>query len=491
MDTYFTHGMFKKMKEKITDEVNSATNKIQNMQILDQLTSSIRQQISEPNQLLPTPQDSSFPPPSSSSSSSNFPAGMSENNHFSLIDDGPIIGYNEDDEINNSDISPQHQLFNEGSIKRLDFKHATNPHKTDENGVLLNQNTGELKTESDNWDQQNDHLSVSGSDKSIAGSPQPLRKASNKIRDLERLLAKCKESLRTKNSQIQSLKESLSEVERFKDYNRELKKELAELREAHETWTVSIAESKRAMHQEMENKNAEVEQAKAETSEVQSKLTDSNNKIRQLKSTIQDLESRLVSTSAAHQKERESLTKELTLAKNTAIRQLQKEHEHILERTKLDLEKLIESLKLDMLKKDEQIVTSVTKQEELKAENLKLNAELEASKQRFEEQEKQFNESLNKQKEELKETLSSDDRKTYEERIKVLEDELVTLNNQLEEAKKSESIEAKQEHDINVANIPDSMEFEYLKNIGEYSCLNISDNFLSFSALKTNSNLFI
>lgn len=436
-------SVFKKMKERITDEVNSATNKIQNMQIIDQLASSIGQPtFTTPTQLLPEPQEVLHIDE------------VSSNNQSFLIGDG-LTGsgaqdyINEEEELNSDYISTNiatnmdssltvinveelnsdledgldcslRSLREEDSsedveIDLLSDRTSMKPSE-DDNGLMthfkssisnsylshcktkyrnvvhalresnqkmcaeksqhdlkcqeLDRQITALNTELDNLKQQstsNQHDSllsvsttVSDYDKSRSGSPQPVTKASTKIKDLERILAKCKESLKQKNSQISNLKESLTEVEKFKDYNQELRKELNELKEAHETWTVSIAENKRVMHQEIEDKLVEIER-------LQQELNESNNKIRRLRSSIQDLESRLVSTSAAHQKERESLKKELTAERNNAIKQVKKEHEHNLERVKLDLEKSI-------LNKEEQLVSNTEKfQQELHELNTRLD----------------------------------------------------------------------------------------------------------------------
>ena len=58
-------SMFKKVKDKITDEVNSATNKWQNTQLIDQLASTIGQQTIRddffPHQTLPSLNDPGEP----------------------------------------------------------------------------------------------------------------------------------------------------------------------------------------------------------------------------------------------------------------------------------------------------------------------------------------------------------------------------------------------------------------------------------------------
>lgn len=530
--------MFKKMKDRITDEVNTATNKLQSMQIIDQLASSIGPQIRNditPNQLLPEPHDPS-----------RLDRPSKDCQQFTLIDGQSNNIYNEEEELN-SDLSPQQQLFNESTIRKANLKYAKpsndkrnsktsmDNHKQEEansnivigsdasqenvinfndlssdiddglediqsfsareDGLdveidllsdkpvysindrrdivpfqdvlplykskyrsvvrglrrlnsdfdlerdelrsekqeLLGQIT-DIKSELDNLRRQqqpfnstqNESLKgvskISENDKSSTGSPQSTTKSASKIKDLERLLTKCKESLKHKNTIISNLRESLSEVEKFKDSNQELKQELGELKEAHETWTVSIAESKRVMHHEIENKNSEIERLKAESHEQQFKLSDSNNKVRQLKSAIQDLESRLVSTSAAHQKERESLTKELTAAKNNAMRHLQKEHENNIERVKLDLEKSIEALKLDILTKDEQLMKNAEQLQRIYEENRLLSLKLEESSQKLKDQSKNL--------EEVKKNNSSEMTKVSE-----LESELNNLREQLASSK--------------------------------------------------------
>lgn len=206
-----------------------------------------------------------------------------------------------------------------------------------------------------------------------------------KLRDLEKLMAKCKESLKAKNQQLKILKDSLLQVEKFKEHIDSIKNDLQDLRQTHETWTLSIAENKRVMHQEIESKNLEIDKLKTEIVDLQAQLKDSNNKSIQLKSNIQTLESRLVSTSAAHQKERESLSKELVSAKNNAIRQLQKSHDLQMERVKLDLERSIENLKLEILVKDEQIIRNAEKEQDLQEQKCSLKTDLDSIKARLSE----------------------------------------------------------------------------------------------------------
>lgn len=470
--------MFKKMKNRITDEMNSATSKLQNMQIIDQLASSIGQQLindATPNLLLPEPQISStFDLITNNTSQSDQLLGQCEEQ--------------EEEELN-SQISPQHQLFDENSIKRLEkvdnlvdssaTHHSSGDDKMDsilvkissddtsqnneqtvinvedlnsdledefrlselrldedddqeidlltdrsitdamiaskqlsdshvnfykskyrqvvhkirridqqmseernkfqlEKQELINQHNvtkselDAVRIQLNNTVQQSDSL-ISGStmseyDRTSIGSSQPPTEATNK--DLEILLSKYKESLKLKNSHISKLKDSLVGVQGIRKIIQDMKQELNQLRGEHETWTVSIAEEKRTTHMEIESKNIEINLLKSE-------ISDNNKKLRQLKSAIQDLESRIVNTSAAHMKERESLTKELTVSKNNAIRQIQKEHELNIERVKLDLEKTIEALKVDILNKDKQLIKLTEQFQHSQGVNKKLNEELE------------------------------------------------------------------------------------------------------------------
>jgi chromosome segregation ATPase len=460
-------SVFKKMKDKITDEVNSATNKLQNIQIIDQLTTSIGQQIVK-NDAMPHQKLPELP------EHSNLPA----NNRFSLIDDNPIGDCGDDEELN-SEVSPQHQLFNERFIRRLNkspsgsksskHKNGSSPNSShvieednqhpvidinhlssdleDDFGEIPANEDGEidlladkrvsrkntpddklssnlldiyktryrvvvhalrrlnddhrldrfqLETETrkltdqisvlkDELHDVKQQLQSSNSSttskenerKADSSNSQQSGKQTNKIKDLENLMAKCKESLKSKNAQLKILRNSLNEVDKFKEQMDDLKRELKELRNAHETWTLSIAENKRVMHQEIEEKNAEMDI-------MRSQLKESNNRLLQHKSNIQNLESQLISMSAAHQHERESLTKDLTNAKSVAIKRLQREHELQLERVKLDLEKSIESLKSEVLIRDEQIIRGGQKQQELEKQNSALTTDLEIYKKRYE-----------------------------------------------------------------------------------------------------------
>lgn len=457
------------MKERITDEVNSATNKLQNIQILDQVATSIGQQImSNSNDSHFTNQGQSIPQPlpkltNETLSNATNHQEISKRKQPQLQDNNLTADENPDDL--DSDFSPQHQLFNEGSIRRL---HESNTNEqehldTDKTVIYLdelnsdldddveidlldgpceegastcglsspsdavkshiitsnisnykaryknlvhairkfNRDQREEKTQLENQVRDLDNqlhlirkeltqlkqsyagnsnpmtLSASSSqsdniDKTILSdgraSPQQASTASTsgkqgrKIKDLEKLLAKCKESLKAKNSQLQILKDSLVKVDKFQGMMDEVKYDLQDLKRSYETWTVSIAENKRVMHQEIETKVSELEKYKYEVKEQ-------NTKMNHLKSNIQNLESRLVSTSAAHQKERESLIKEMNAARNNALKQQQREHELLTERIKLDLEKSIEALKSELLNKDEQIIRSAENQQKLYEQN--------------------------------------------------------------------------------------------------------------------------
>lgn len=350
-------SLLKKVAGKITDEVSQATSKIQNMQIIDHLSSTISQPSIitslQPNQLLPEPKESF------DDCSVDGQHSLSDINHFSLIDGSQIIDYsnnhNSEELAADSDISPQHQLFNNQAIIPLTLdkpsnssNHVSQPKRLDDSNNL---NSGNNKNKDEHASSDSHHGQSSKAN----------------------LLAKFKESLRLKNSQIKKLKDALCQVEQFEMYADDLKKELDELRASHETWTISIAENKRTMHEEMEAKNGDIKRLKTEADCLQIRLKDSQTNIKQLKSRIQELESRLVSMSVAHQKERESLTKELTTAKNNAIKQLHKEHELNIERVKLEFEKTIETLKSDVLSRDHQIIENAKQSQQLLQINSDLN----------------------------------------------------------------------------------------------------------------------
>lgn len=215
--------------------------------------------------------------------------------------------------------------------------------------------------------------SISDNDRGTGNnSPQLSVKSLGKSKDIERILAKCKESLKLKNSQIQDLKNRLSDS---KEANEELTRQIEDLKASQETWTVSIAENKQAMHQEIESKNNEINARKREISDLQKKLMDSQKYAEQCKKSLQDIESKLVSSWSTHQKERDNIAKELNQSKAAAIKQLQKEHEFAVERIKLDSEKLAESLKQELLDRDEKIIRYAERQQQLHDKNNQLSAQ--------------------------------------------------------------------------------------------------------------------
>lgn len=367
--SYEDMSIFNRLEAESTDEVTTATEELQDLQINDQSTlDSSHHDSSSPNQI-----------------------------HFSLIDDGPLLTYQNEEELN-SDTSPQHQLYDGHLIEPL-ARASSNPHKS-ENG----------KKEADKTP--------------IDNTRQPISKSM--------LLSKFKESIKLKNSQIKALKDELKEVDQYKAYSDKLKNELEELRKTHETWTVSIAENKLAVHQEIELRNVEIESLRKEISDLQSNILDSNTQIGQLKARIQDLESKLIRMSAAHQKERDTLTRELTISKNNAIKQVQRDHEINMERVKLDLEKSIEALKMGMLTKDQQLVESSKQNELLIAQNQDLQRNID-----------QCNITINHHKQELE-----DFKRHHDKEVKLSIDS-ATMTDILEDSSKKD------------------VEFEYLKNIGE------------------------
>lgn len=318
---------------------------------------------------------------------------------------------------------------------------------------------------------------------SASSSPQPVSKAGVKIRDLEKLLAKCKESLKSKNTQIKSLKDELSKVELFNESFQKLRNELLELKNSYESWTVSIAENKRIMHEEIETKNSEIDSLKAEISNLNSQLKDSNLKSVHLRTSLQDLESRLVSTSAAHQKERESLKRDLTQDKINSLKQVQKDHELRIERVKLELEKAVEALKSEILSRDEQIIKLTTSVQNLQSNNQSLQSELEEAQQNYQDRSKVADEfrsnedKLNSQIDELKKQLESKESCDAEQTKKIeaiqkeLENQIESLKHKLDasEARKVE-LESRLEHHSDAVAFS-STEFEYLKNIGKHFIL--------------------
>lgn len=544
-----------------------AADRLQNIPIVDQLASSInlqtRDELSIPDQRVPE-----LP----AAAGGNFGA-----HQLNLLDDNLVDDRNDDEELN-SEISPQHQLFNGQAIRSLEqtqpcpsSAHGILPAQSDSNGLSnypqdsinlddissdIEEHPDDSKDETEidllsgkpivcEHDNSPEHMvslyrdkyktlvhairkekqlcdtervrlenqrrsleaelftlrsevgssrasnhtidSNTGSAKNIAedrsstsSSPQPVSKAAVKIRDLEKLLAKCKESLKSKNSSIKSLKDQLSHVEIFSESFQKLKNELIELKSSYETWTVSIAENKRLTHEELEIKNGEIDTLKSDIGNLNVQLKESNMKIVQLRSTLQDLESRLVSTSAAHQKERESLKKELTQDKINSLKQVQKDHELRIERVKLELEKAVEALKSEILSRDEQIIKLTNTVQSLQSSNQSLQSELEETQQNFQDrskiaQEFKSNEDkLNSRIEELERQLDSNQSSSAQRVSKLealqndLEAQVESLKGQLDasEATKVE-LESKLETKSDAVAFS-STEFEYLKNIGKF-----------------------
>ena len=529
-------SMFKKMKERISDEVNSATNRLQTMQIMDHLSTNLGGQKTSnhddrsgvsceptPNITLPELGDligDSTNVPLVTSASTSHP----RDKELNLVNDKIEICAEYEGELN-STFSPQHQLFDGGSILRLQADHsgqadcfkladfhsdidddAEVDHLTDQQESLTN--SSELiskklanyktryrslihamrKLESDK-NRERDELvkqtrNLHGQVDSLkneldrASSIQPTRmvqstisasssqpddidalvtadgrsspqqsslvvsnhKQTRKIKDLEKLIAKCKDSLKAKNAQLQILKKSILEIDKFKTMMETMKGDLFELKQSYEVWTIKIAENKQIMHQEIEDKISEMERYKSEMKDLESQMIEQSNTTAQLKSTIQNLESRLVSTSAAHQKERESLIKELNSGKSNALKQQKKEFELQVERVKLDLEKSIESLKSDLLIKDEQIMRGAEREHKIHSQNqatlkelTEIGADLRIAVKdikNLKEIEKNQEEEIEKLKTDL-EKFSNDDSQVI---IQNLKDDLETSRNELKQA---------------------------------------------------------
>lgn len=114
--------------------------------------------------------------------------------------------------------------------------------------------------------------------------------------------------------------------------------------------------------------------------------------LKDAKAKIYALESSVLSRSVAHQKERDGLIKELNANKVLAIKNLQRDHELQIERTKLQLEKNIESLKLEIFHKDNQIVKLVKESQESKQKNEILSRKVEDNEKIIAEQENAMSE---------------------------------------------------------------------------------------------------
>ncbi|KAG9509712.1 Golgin subfamily A member 4 [Fragariocoptes setiger] len=412
-------SMFKKMKERITDEVSSATNKLQNMQIIDNLAMTI----GPPRQLALNVGHSSTQqlPQANSSGSSAGPQARG----FNLIDDSPIENRAN---LNSSNLSsPQHQLFNGQSIVlksksdksqnknfallasvndiesdiELDTHHGneesasgeidllndtthimeehdkiekiqrtlekyrdqyrfsleTNRKLMDEREsiqkilaesgcnldetsqlknqieMLVERNRKLLDTQYSSSSWEHDH-SESGASDSGANT----YKLVSKVRDLEKLLGKAKETLKVKNAKIQELEDSLSEIDELKDVNVKLNKELDKLRKQNDEWTVAIAEVKRTMHTELEAHNNQINQIKKENSDLMKKLADSQNQVKVHKQRQSELESKIVRMSSAHEKERDTLTRTMNASKAQALAKMQEEKDRVFNNMRNELE---------------------------------------------------------------------------------------------------------------------------------------------------------
>lgn len=123
--------------------------------------------------------------------------------------------------------------------------------------------------------------------------------------NLERLLERCNETLTERNNQVDTLRVALSEIEKLKHFNEDLKREIADLKTAHNTWKVSVAENKRVLYEELLIKNKEISVLNKEIDDLKEKLLQSESKSGQYKTTIQNLEGKLMSVarSIQHQKQ--------------------------------------------------------------------------------------------------------------------------------------------------------------------------------------------
>lgn len=260
----------------------------------------------------------------------------------------------------------------------------------------------------------------------------PHEKSNNKIRDLEHLLAKCKESLKAKNGRIDQLEQNLKELDSLKEENISLKSDVTKLKQQHEDWTVSIAESKRSVHEELETRTAQLNTLKSEYNDLSRRSQESSAVLKQQAYRITDLEGQIVRMNSVHQQEKVDLKKEHEKSERNALMQINQEHERKFANQKLDFQKIIDSMKNDIAKKDEDLLKSSGQIKVLEAEVESFKAQLEklscAEKQQSEEHSKLL-EKFDKCEEDSRQKIAE-----LQKRVESNCTELETVSNELKAA---------------------------------------------------------
>lgn len=198
-----------------------------------------------------------------------------------------------------------------------------------------------------------------------------------RMRNLEKLLFKCQQLLRHKNSQIEIFRKALEKVDSFSVVVANVKEDLKNLRLSHESWALSVAQMKKLMHQELEARENKLNHSIKMLDETHKHIAELKNQQESYRLRIAELESKLISQSFAHEKERYSLTKELKVSEVNAIKQMQRDHEVNLERIRLGLEQTLKSLKRDLLMRDSEIIKYSTEIEKYKSKYQELETRLE------------------------------------------------------------------------------------------------------------------
>lgn len=236
----------------------------------------------------------------------------------------------------------------------------------------------------ENQDDKNQYVQADNHRKDVPLHVNPFEQSANadefksiKEKNLEESLHKLKGVLKQKNMQIENLQRVLAKVDKFGQTLDAFKSDVSTLRSSHEQWTVSVAEMKKCMHQELEVKGNKLNQSIKKLDEAHKYILELKNQQESSRLRIGEIESKLISQSVAHEKERENLTKELKVSKVNAIKQMQKDHEVNFERMKLGLEQTIESLKRDLLMKDSEIIKYSTEFENYKSYCQELETKLE------------------------------------------------------------------------------------------------------------------
>src|SRR5699024_9015803 len=164
---------------------------------------------------------------------------------------------------------------------------------------------------------------------------------SEKIANLEVLLAKCNESLKSYKEKLDVLTKEYEEIVPYKAKSEKLEKEVEHVRKLKESTSASFAEAKQKLHDELESRSIIIKELKDQIEKRNSELKHRNNDLKTKNENIKMLNEKMSKIEATFENEKATLMEELYRGKVDAINLLREEYEKRIQSTNEEFENKI------------------------------------------------------------------------------------------------------------------------------------------------------